>query len=188
MRRVYISGPMSGHTDFNFPAFHAAVADWRNEGWEVTSPAENFGGRTDLPRAEYIRKDVTQLLECSAIAVLPGWQRSAGARLEVALARELGLDVYDARTFASYIETALDEAKRLVYGDRQASYDHPRNDYTRTAALWSAILGQSITPEQAILCMIAVKLSRLSHKYKRDSAVDVAGYAECLVRVAENLP
>lgn len=81
-------------------------------------------------------------------------------------------------------ETALEEATRYVYGNRNNDYGHPAEDYARTAKMWSAILGIDITPQQAILCMIAVKLSRLTNDHtKRDSAVDVAGYAECLVRV-----
>lgn len=71
------------------------------------------------------------------------------------------------------------EAERLVYGERGADYGHPLDDYARTAALWSAIL----TAEQAILCMIAVKISRECNKHKRDNLVDGAGYFECLHRV-----
>lgn len=87
-------------------------------------------------------------------------------------------------------ETALEEATRLVYGDRQGSYGHPKHDYDRTSALWSSVLrgklidGENITPQEAILMMICVKVSRLvNDPSKRDSWVDVAGYAECGVRV-----
>ena len=97
-RRIYISGPMTGHEDHNFPAFHAAAERFRKAGWEVANPAENFGGRTDLPRETYLRADVILLAQCDAIALLPGWQDSRGARLECLLARELGIEVLDART------------------------------------------------------------------------------------------
>ncbi len=80
-------------------------------------------------------------------------------------------------------ETILQEAQRLVYGDRGADYGHPLDDYSRTAALWSAIVGHPVTAEQAILCMIAVKISRQVNKPKRDNLTDIAGYAECLHRV-----
>lgn len=183
--KVYLAGPMTGYPDFNFPAFHERAAEWRREGWEVFSPAESFGGDTTKPYAEYMRHDVVAILSCDALAVLPGWQKSKGASFEVALAGMLDLPVYDAGTFAHYNETALQEAQRLVYGDRGADYGHPLDDCTRTAALWSTILGNPVTAEQAILCMVAVKMSRLCHSYKRDSAVDIAGYAECLVRVAD---
>src|SRR3954467_3564604 len=35
-------------------------------------------------------------------------------------------------------DTILDEAKRAVYGDREASYGHPKVDFERTATLWRA--------------------------------------------------
>ena len=83
-------------------------------------------------------------------------------------------------------ETILEEAARLTSGDRDGTYGHPYVDYTRTAQLWSGILGAEVTAEQAILCMIAVKLSRLCHSPgHRDSIVDIAGYARCYERVTD---
>jgi len=97
-KRIYIAGPMTGLPECNFPAFHAAADRLRQAGWEVVSPAENFGGRTDLPRETYLRKDVTLLAGCDAVAMLPGWEDSRGAKLEYLLARELGMPVLDAET------------------------------------------------------------------------------------------
>ena len=51
--------------------------------------------------------------------------------------------------------------------------------------MWSAILGQEVTPAQVGLCMIAVKVSRECHKPKRDNLVDIAGYAETVRMVRE---
>lgn len=79
-------------------------------------------------------------------------------------------------------ETILEEAQRLVHGDRQASYGHPYDDYTCTARIWEAILNlppYTITPHKACLMMVGVKLSRESRKSKRDNLTDMAGYAEC---------
>lgn len=72
----------------------------------------------------------------------------------------------------------LEEANSLVHGDRAVDYDHPLDDFSRTAAMWSAILGVPVTAEQVGLCMIAVKLSRQVNRPKRDNLVDIAGYAE----------
>jgi hypothetical protein len=82
-------------------------------------------------------------------------------------------------------ESVLLEAQRLVHGDRGADYGHPLDDFSRTAKLWSAILGQDVTPEQVGLCMCAVKLSRQCNKPKRDNLVDLAGYAETVNMVIE---
>lgn len=79
----------------------------------------------------------------------------------------------------------LEEAQKLVYGDRQASYGHPIDDFTRTAVMWGAILGHPVTAEQVGLCMCAVKISRQINKPKRDNLVDLAGYAGTVAMVIE---
>ena len=79
-----------------------------------------------------------------------------------------------------------DEAKRIVHGDRGGNYGHPWDDFSRSAAMWTPILGVEVTPEQVAMCLVAVKLSRLVETPgHHDSVVDVAGYAECLGMVQE---
>ena len=57
-------------------------------------------------------------------------------------------------------ETILEEAQRIVYGDRGENYGHPFEDFSRTAKIWSAILEIEITPEQVALCMVGLKIGR----------------------------
>lgn len=75
------------------------------------------------------------------------------------------------------MRSVAEEAHEIVGGDRRADYGHPHDDYSRVAKLWSAILGVPVTPRQAALCMIAVKISRECHRHKRDNLVDICGYA-----------
>jgi hypothetical protein len=99
--RVYISGPMTGLPNHNFPAFHEAAAAWRLAGWDVLNPAESFEGAGGLPYKIYAEHDVALLQASQAIAMLPGWDDvgSRGAVWERLIAeRMLGLPVYDART------------------------------------------------------------------------------------------
>jgi len=70
----------------------------------------------------------------------------------------------------------LDEAKKIIETDRQADYGPPKDNWGRTAKIWSGILGTEVTPEQAVLCMVGVKLAREGFKHKRDNLVDAAGY------------
>jgi ribosomal protein L20 len=71
----------------------------------------------------------------------------------------------------------LTEAQQLVMGDRGDAYGDPAHKYRVMAKMWSAILNQEITPEQVVLCMLAVKLTRETIKHKRDNLVDLAGYS-----------
>lgn len=83
-------------------------------------------------------------------------------------------------------ETILEEAQRLVHGNRGADYGHPIVDYTRTGRMWGAILGiPDIDPRLCCLMMAAVKISREVNQHKRDNLTDLAGYAECASMVAE---
>ena len=77
-------------------------------------------------------------------------------------------------------ESILEEAKRIVHGDRGENYGHPLEDFSRTAKIWSAILGIEVTAEQVALCMVGVKISREVNRPKRDNIVDGAGYFETL--------
>ena len=82
--------------------------------------------------------------------------------------------------------TVLEEAQRLVHGDRGADYGHPIDDYTRTGKLWGAILGTDpIDPRTCCLMMAAMKISRECNKHKRDNLTDLAGYAECADMIAQ---
>jgi hypothetical protein len=104
--RLYLAGPMTGIKDYNFPAFFAAAADLRARGHEVWSPAENdvcqdgFDPTKDKAQAHrhYMKRDLPAVLDADAVAVLPGWENSKGARLEVHVARECGIPILDAGT------------------------------------------------------------------------------------------
>ena len=92
MSRIYLAGPMSGIQALNFPAFHAAAARLRSLGHEVINPAE-INTDTNAAWADCMRADIAQLVTCSCIALLPGWEKSRGAKLEHHIATELGLQV-----------------------------------------------------------------------------------------------
>lgn len=91
-KRIYLSGPMTGRIDLNFPAFHAEAARLRALGYDVVSPAETCFDKTTGWHAA-MRADLVELLGCDAIALLDGWQESAGAHLEMHVAHRVGMEI-----------------------------------------------------------------------------------------------
>ena len=102
MKVIYVAGPMRGLPQFNFPLFDAVSAALRAQGHQVISPAEQdspairaaallstTGVMTpEMERDESVGtilgRDVRLVIDdATDIALLPGWQKSSGARLEV---------------------------------------------------------------------------------------------------------
>lgn len=150
--------------------------------------------------AKFLARDVIVIAAgVDAVVVIGGWEQSRGAALEVHVARELGKDIWklshtghpdpDQRYELVPVkeptryqppsgENVLEEASRIVGGDRGDDYGHPGDDFTRTAGAWAALFGWDVTAAQVALAMVVVKLSRLQQTpNKRDSIVDIAGYA-----------
>jgi hypothetical protein len=93
--RVYVAGPMTGIEDFNYPAFNAVADQLRALGYEVENPADH-GIVEGAQWADYMAYDLTRLGLCGVIVLLPDWEKSQGARLEVLIAERLGMTVVNA--------------------------------------------------------------------------------------------
>ena len=104
--KCYISGPMTGLPFFNFPSFEKAAELLRGAGWFVYSPRENDKEAGIEPNAdgkltadgpafkELMKTDLWQVCDSDAVFVLPGWEYSAGALIEVDVAHRVGVPVY----------------------------------------------------------------------------------------------
>ena len=91
-KHIYLSGPMSGFQSLNFPAFHAAATALRGAGHTVTNPAE-INLDQDASWHDCLRADIKALCDCDTIALLPGWEKSSGAHLELHIAHRTGMVV-----------------------------------------------------------------------------------------------
>lgn len=110
-RIAYICGPMRGLEKYNFPAFDAAATKYREMGWTVYSPADfdreevgcEFGdlsdecmGRIDanLTINQCMANDMGCLtcMGVNTIVLLKGWEKSTGAKPEIALGLCLGME------------------------------------------------------------------------------------------------
>ncbi|UCP10215.1 DUF4406 domain-containing protein [Pseudomonas sp. MM213] len=99
-KRVYVAGPMTGIENFNYPAFNAAADALRAQGYQVENPADH-GIVPSAEWADYMAYDLTRLGLCGVISLLPGWERSEGAKLEVQIAHRLGMTIVNAHDLVS---------------------------------------------------------------------------------------
>lgn len=74
-------------------------------------------------------------------------------------------------------ETVLQEADRLISGDRRTEYGSVQESFEAVARGWTDIIGAPVTATQVSLCMVWLKVMRETVKDKRDNWVDIAGYA-----------
>ena len=102
--KLYVAGPMTGHEYYNVHAFQKAQREWRIRGHEVETPFESnsrvwrkhhgrdFDPFTDTCEygdpvlAEMFAEDIKTLLASDGVVLLKGWERSKGARAELAVA------------------------------------------------------------------------------------------------------
>ena len=99
---------MTGYPDFNYPAFRKASTIFRMQGLEVFDPSEIFDGDQTLSKEIYMREDIAAVLKATVVVTLDGWEQSSGARLEVEVAKAIGIPV------ESYNEFIIKLARELV--------------------------------------------------------------------------
>lgn len=76
-------------------------------------------------------------------------------------------------------EQLLDDAKKIVCGERSDQYGAVENTFSRIAQLWSGYLHKAISPRDVANMMVLLKVARNTHSIHRDNWVDIAGYAAC---------
>lgn len=111
--KLYLAGPMSGIPQFNYPAFAAAAEKLREQGHTVLNPAEmddpktrelalaSMDGSLDSgvwhgeSWADFLARDVKIVADSvEGVALLKGWEKSRGARLEAYVALTVQKPVY----------------------------------------------------------------------------------------------
>jgi hypothetical protein len=97
-RVFYLSGPMMGYAELNFPAFTKAAGELRDAGMKIISPHELIlptDPDPDMEGLDYLANDFAVMArDCNGIILLKGWPRSVGARSELEIALTLKWPVY----------------------------------------------------------------------------------------------
>lgn len=208
---IYLCGPMTDIAGSNLDAFADATKILSNRGYVVFNPGTIQDADMTFvdymrPELQILMNTKT------ALVALPGWEKGVGSRLEVMVATSIGLpchafdpsegigeslfaSAFDPRTQVGELMRTVSEASAecaampphmeaadLVLGPRGEYYDHPYDNFQRTAHLWTGILysklkeGQAIDPDEVSLCLVALKLAREAFRHKRDNIVDGHGY------------
>ena len=97
---IFISGPMTGYKDFNFPMFDTWEKILKSRGYDVVNPA-NIDRKYGLEKVlndkntfdAMINEELEELGKCDTIFLLNGWEKSKGTRRELKKALELGHEI-----------------------------------------------------------------------------------------------
>lgn len=79
---------------------------------------------------------------------------------------------------ASVPETVLQEAERLINGERHAQYGAAADLFKQWSGAVESVIGRKLKREELAIIMVLLKLIRFSNSNYRhkDSLVDAAGY------------
>ncbi len=102
---VYLAGPMTGYDNYNFRAFDDTERLLHKRyGCSVVNPAEVdravqvhavMEGRSKREMTEFFMDlNTATIKKCTALALLEGWEDSAGARHELAMADRLDIKTF----------------------------------------------------------------------------------------------
>lgn len=107
--RVYLAGPMTGYPEFNATGFAEGERYAKSQGWDVASPQNTDPAHEGLcpdgdrhttdagshPYPCWIKASLRMMLDCDAVLMLPGWEKSRGARLERSVAETCSMPVHE---------------------------------------------------------------------------------------------
>jgi hypothetical protein len=165
--KIYVSQPLVGKTSEEYLANRKEI---------VKQIKVEYGDDVEII-GDYV-KDKWDSTDKAFFA--PGWQDDKDCVKEHDECERLGIEIiYDGLPEVTEREKLLDEAKRIVCGDRDQQYGKPEDNFETIAKLWSYYLTYPISKGDVAMMMILLKVAREGEKHKHDNLVDIAGYAAC---------
>jgi aspartate/methionine/tyrosine aminotransferase len=102
----------------------------------------------------------------------------------------MNMDAHSSGVQFDIPKSILDEAKDIIYGDREKTYGAPDKNLKAIAGYWANHLNtrfgvyHDISPEDVCIMMVLLKAARLGNDIThRDSQVDAVGYLALLERI-----
>jgi hypothetical protein len=97
-KKIYISGKITGLTKeqihTNFERAHACIKALRRlEDVEIFNPSKLEETMPDGTYPQFMKASLLMMLKCDEIYVMPGWESSKGANLEIQVAAACGLKI-----------------------------------------------------------------------------------------------
>jgi hypothetical protein len=180
---VYLSGPMTGLPEWNYPTFHRVAAQLRQQGYGVHNPAEAFNGQTDLPYSQYMREDVDKIGLSDGIVLLPGWRASRGSRFDARRANVWAVVGGDRRIRRDRRAGAArghhDRDGRLMSAEQQAKQMNPKDRVGTTKVPLSLVPSTALTVQVLAHADGALKYGAWNWRY---AGVRASIYSDAAVR------
>ena len=102
MSKVYLSGPMTGYPQFNYPAFNRIAESLTRIGFKVVNPVEICSHLPQgSPWSDFMDVCLPAVAGSKKIYLLKGWEKSKGARLELKEAIKHELEIVQQGDFLS---------------------------------------------------------------------------------------
>lgn len=198
---VYVASPYSTPNntirEHRFRAACCYCAHLVAEGKTVFSPIVHshpiceFGGAAN-DHEVWMRQDLdlAPIADCLHVLRLPGWRESRGVAEEITWFEQRGRPVMHVQPTASgyeivmedrsavsrWEESALQEAHRLISGDRRHQYGSFPEEADKVALVAGVMRNRRFDAHDVTAIQVATKLVREANKHKRDNLVDAAGY------------
>lgn len=105
-RKWYLSGSVTNDPDFR-EKFAYAELQLKNSGLKIVNPVKHEKDGKEW--SYYLRKDLRKLTRCHGIILLDGWENSRGAKLELKVAQEIGLEVMEFDCMTGFLHSVFQE-------------------------------------------------------------------------------